>query len=263
MKIPSRIYKYQPPTPHPALSNLEAGGFWCSDPSKFNDPFDCAEELIKKKVSSSPGEIYGDAFRKFDGAEMMEHAIDIVTAEKNEGEDFSPAKTYARSRFAKCKGVACFSERRDDLLMWGHYAAGHSGFCLEFDTSCDLFKNQLLQVIYETKIPTRKALAKKLGTPFDVTSFLLVKAKEWKYEKEWRLLRERSNELVAYPREALTAIYFGTKISPDDRRRITSAVKHSNTKLFQFQMSNNSFKLEEAMSNSAARGGPDVALNVG
>ena len=262
MEIPSRIYKYQPPT-RPALSNLEAGGFWCSDPSTFNDPFDCDEEFIKKIVSSSPGEIYYDAIMNFDDAEIMEHAFDIVAAEKIEGEDFSPAETYARSRFAKCKGVACFSERRDELLMWGHYAAGHSGFCLEFDTSCDPFKNQLLQVIYETKMPTRQALAKKLGTPFNVTSFLLVKAKEWKYEKEWRLLRERSNELVAYPREALTAIYFGAKISPDDRRRITSAVKHSNTKLFQFQMSNNTFKLEEAMPNSAARGGSDVALNVG
>ena len=32
------------------------------------------------------------------------------------------------------RGVCCFSEKKDDILMWSHYADGHKGFCLEFIT---------------------------------------------------------------------------------------------------------------------------------
>ena len=31
-------------------------------------------------------------------------------------------------------GILCLSERRDDILMWSHYASSHCGVCLEFDT---------------------------------------------------------------------------------------------------------------------------------
>lgn len=37
------------------------------------------------------------------------------------------------------KGVCCFSEKWDDLLMWAYYADGHKGFCLEFDTNYEPF----------------------------------------------------------------------------------------------------------------------------
>ena len=34
-------------------------------------------------------------------------------------------------------GVSCFSAIHDNLLMWGHYAQGHQGFCLEYSTDTD------------------------------------------------------------------------------------------------------------------------------
>src|SRR5437667_11515658 len=30
-------------------------------------------------------------------------------------------------------GVLCLSRRRDDILMWSHYCASHTGFVLGFD----------------------------------------------------------------------------------------------------------------------------------
>jgi hypothetical protein len=43
-----------------------------------------------------------------------------------------------KSRFER--GVACFSAAADNLLLWAHYADGHRGFCLEFDTSDPVFE---------------------------------------------------------------------------------------------------------------------------
>ena len=34
----------------------------------------------------------------------------------------------------KNASVACFSESNSNFLMWSHYAGGHKGVCLEFDT---------------------------------------------------------------------------------------------------------------------------------
>ena len=29
--------------------------------------------------------------------------------------------------------VACFSETKESILMWSHYADNHKGFCVEYD----------------------------------------------------------------------------------------------------------------------------------
>jgi hypothetical protein len=34
-------------------------------------------------------------------------------------------------------GVACFSEDPRGLLLWAHYAGGHTGICLQFDVTED------------------------------------------------------------------------------------------------------------------------------
>ena len=129
--------------------------------------------------------------------------------------------------------------------MWGHYARSHSGFCLEFDTSFQPLRDKLRKVIYQTKMPRHEASVKELGSRVDVTSFLLVKAREWKYEKEWRLLSEGFDVLLEYPPEALTAIYFGAKVSQDTLQQVTSVMNPANTRPVQMKLADDKFKLVE------------------
>src|ERR1700731_4449263 len=35
--------------------------------------------------------------------------------------------------FRQSKGLLCFSRNWDNLLLWSHYAASHTGLCLGFD----------------------------------------------------------------------------------------------------------------------------------
>lgn len=246
MEPPRYVYKYQSPDSRHILS-LAKRAFWCSHPSKFNDPFDCAGSLLWRRPRDVISEVYLDAILNSDIEQLMEHAIEIVVAEAQcaDKDGFSPADTFIKNRLAKCNGVVCFSELRNHLLMWGHYARSHAGFCLEFDTSFQPFKDKLRQVIYQTKLPRHEASVKELGSRVDVTSFLLVKAKEWKYEKEWRLLCEGFDELVEYPPEALTAIYFGAKVSQDTLQQVTSVVNPATTRLMQMKLAQDKFKLVE------------------
>lgn len=81
-------------------------------------------------------------------------------------------------------GIISFTEEKDNLLMWAHYAEEHRGMVIEFDTEHSFFCSEsnykLLPVMY------RKSRLNKLG------NFLMEpyfhKSNEWAYEKEHRLL---------------------------------------------------------------------------
>ena len=52
MRVPDRLYKYQPPTEH-AIQNLRNRQLWFGKPCRFNDPFDCAIRIDRRDVTDS------------------------------------------------------------------------------------------------------------------------------------------------------------------------------------------------------------------
>ena len=91
-----------------------------------------------------------------------------------------------------------------EILMWSHYADEHKGICIEYDRQhCEILSDpQICQkVIYpdashKTKI---KILPLLLGGPLTKniieTIIYARKSPQWKYENEWRLIVESTNEL--------------------------------------------------------------------
>ncbi len=77
MEPPRYVYKYQSPDPH-NLSNLAKHAFWCSHPSKFNDPFDCAEALLWGRPRDVLSDLYYDVILNSDLEQLMEHAVELV-----------------------------------------------------------------------------------------------------------------------------------------------------------------------------------------
>ncbi len=79
-------------------------------------------------------------------------------------------------------GVLCFSEKKDDLLQWAHYADRHKGICLGFDIGSD---GKFGPVQYRDK---RFPFPKKKERDVDFSWRLLsTKSVHWKYENEWRV----------------------------------------------------------------------------
>ena len=161
--LPSKLYKYQSYNVQ-TLDNLKNRRLWFSKPSRFNDPFDCAIyfeaspltakdwkalfQMDKREISKNDVEKFdvkyitkGRINKKFkdDALEGMKKAFqDRVDIMRND------------------RGVACFSEVVDNMLMWSHYADGHRGFCLEYDTNHEPFANAF-PVTYSYGV-TNKAL---------------------------------------------------------------------------------------------------------
>jgi hypothetical protein len=124
-------------------------------------------------------------------------------------------------------GVCCFAGRGDDLLMHAHYAAQHSGCCLEFQIRDahghrqSIFEEPGLMfwdVLYQDQPPVVHLL--ELGTVESVQRVTLTKHSRWAYEEEVRVVRFKGPGPVRYRREALIGLIFSYKTSEKDVEQV-------------------------------------------
>lgn len=170
------FYKYYPLNDNSvdALTHLYV---YATHPSQFNDPFDCATNLIRFDEVECIQELWGPLYE------------DVLAYCKNNKEElfiFTNAayKTYL---YMKC-GVLCLSENYNDLSMWSAYT-NHSGFCLEFDVfSFPFIWDGPFHVNYQSTLKQHsiKDISVQLATIVQTN----VKQECWEHEKEWRLLLE-------------------------------------------------------------------------
>lgn len=131
-------------------------------------------------------------------------------------------------------GFVSLTETWDSLLMWAHYSDSHRGYCLEFSLTAADWKHDFMpfKVDYGLKrprIPTSLALKSpsRLSEAERrqlVQSMFLTKSNEWSYEREWRLMAERSNSKLNIRPDAITAVILGASMSANDRRFIAHTV---------------------------------------
>jgi hypothetical protein len=90
-------------------------------------------------------------------------------------------------------GVVCLSARPDDITMWSHYAANHTGIAIGLDPLglsgvVDVWA--FAPVMYcrtRPKVPSKAFASREEGFSAMRTTFL-TKSLEWAYEREWRML---------------------------------------------------------------------------
>lgn len=124
------MYKYCPVTVY-SLSNLEKGEFFLNHYEAFNDPYECMCEVhmgfpkLADRSERLMAVLNAWGFCDFDEPLVIEHYDDY--ADSLEGGEPIVSDYIDGAR------ITCFSSRPNNLLMWGHYANGLRGFCLEVD----------------------------------------------------------------------------------------------------------------------------------
>lgn len=226
--IPSKLYKYGSfNNPH-WKEMIYKAQIYLSSAKVFNDPFDCRANFNYKKAVNS-----GD-FRKELLKRHLETEVDSLSEEmvQNIIEDMR-ADVF----------VFCFSEIYDSLLMWAHYANNYNGFCIEYDMKQvrEYLTDNLYPVLYEKEY-------------IDITDNLihinnntglicnLVKAEEWSYEKEWRIVKYKQKSI--YLRKALKAIYLGKNCSDENKDEIIKWAEENNKEVYNIEVSKTEYKLE-------------------
>ncbi len=97
--------------------------------------------------------------------------------------------------------IGCFSEKKDDALMWRLYGDGGKGVCLEFQIENDSLKPVLYLDEKNQRVKQLTEIASKLKNEGitlyynDLSKYhFYTKSQQFQYEGEWRIMRETGNE---------------------------------------------------------------------
>ena len=241
MSQPDSIFRYRPMTMF-SMAELATSTFWMSSVKNFNDPFEFQFAVEKLEDTESNREFVMACLVEESGMsrEDLEQKLSL--------DDYFdsvqlPCEPLIQAH--KTRGVCCFSEIKDSVLMWGHYCEGHTGFVIEYDASRFPF-NHTIAVEYSDNLCRfsprdiienhKECLEKTLTT----------KATAWSYERERRLIHdhEKNNISVAHDPLALKAIYFGAKCTRQNIEIICNLTNHLEPKYFATQLDRESYRLK-------------------
>lgn len=198
-----------------------------SDPSTFNDPWDC-QPSFSKTILDKP-DIYNryveyacDLVRRRDGlsdAEVAQEAA-LLHNDRSFLEKFIDGMTIAMSQaISNQYRVYCLSSDPSNFLMWAHYSDSHSGVCFGFNTRSLVFCGAL-EVNYREDYPQIDLIDDDDFAYLRDT--LLTKAKSWSYEDEYRLIAKEGesdsfmvvdDSFASFEPQDLHSVIVGTSIS--------------------------------------------------
>jgi hypothetical protein len=159
--------------------------FECIVPSFLDTPSDILRSFLEEKVREFRPGLTCDQIRE--GAA----AIDLERLRQDMQNDVDKV------------GILSLTERRDDLLMWSHYANSHRGLCLEFATSIyEVFFGRTQPVVYSGE---RSIFDPREPETKRVENVVLTKSKHWTYELEWPLSSRTVRGRTSFPQKRLPA----------------------------------------------------------
>lgn len=217
-----KLYKYRTYSER-SLNMLKNEVVWAATPESFNDPFDC--HLVpgkNKNTDDLQNQVFQIISELYPKEEAEKQIKEIKDRNKHkpivEIEDKNLTKHFEQ---AKQMGIFSLSEKKDQILMWSHYADYHKGFCLEFHREDHMhnFLDHFMcrPVIYEREYPN-------LNRTLDHWEInLYTKAIDWKYEAEWRLVFKKGGQLYPNP-SPLTGIIFGLKMPEEHKINLLDTI---------------------------------------
>ncbi|MGA2893543.1 MAG: DUF2971 domain-containing protein [Xanthobacteraceae bacterium] len=283
----TRLFKYC--TASTAKIVLESRSVRWSSPKLFNDPFDLQFDLhleydelsLKQRLRDELWAIYShqkplNARNSFGqillpwmqtNPGLSRDSFESLVLGSSLDESLGRANLLLPSVHADLRNklvgtkVLCLSELHDNILMWSHYSGNHTGAVLEFH--CDDGRQHVLHhaepVRYRTKMPRlmdEDAMVEFFSGQLELSEKIIldetvyVKATDWAYEKEWRLVwpsDDSSRNFVDVPFEGrdLVGVYFGCRMSQADFHALRDIIcgKYSQATMYLAKKSQREFAL--------------------
>ena len=138
--------------------------------------------------------------------------------------DSPEARNDARNEWR----ILSFSETAFSPPLWAHYTKEYKGICLVYWTDGKEFAE--LQSVAYVKYQQNKMLDPEI----DREDAFFKKNWEWRYEQEWRILRQDTSEKVylKYDPSDLAAVILGYDLSAYAKKQISKVAKSSNIPFF-------------------------------
>jgi len=227
----TKLYKYFDKHER-VLEILNTGRIYYPKPDKFNDPFDCDIDIISnvswdqfeqaircegKNLNKEPEEVEQKIrfLRNGDPA-----AIDEYQTKVREG-------VNQVRKILKEQGVLPLSTARDSIPMWGYYADGHKGICIELQRTPEnaLGSTAAGPVRYTDDYPEVSFFDLFERPGFLSNTVMYTKSNEWKDEHEWRIFLTNGNIFHDLPGE-IAAVLFGLRTPKKHKREVAKLVRN-------------------------------------
>lgn len=214
------LYKY---APHNNDSRkyeiITKSHLWFSKVESFNDPIDSKLDYRQQYSYNEIEEFWKQFLQNKSHAKPLKEILRLYGNNKS----FVDYQNKKFDEYRKELGVLCLSKNPENILMWSHYANNHKGIVYEFKN--DLFKNTDSvtnsfngndnKVIYPNNKSYELLSYTKTGKGKEeqFAKELLTKAKDWEYEKEYRMIDFENSGNKIFKKESLISIIFGVKAS--------------------------------------------------
>lgn len=227
-------------------------------PGDLNDPLDVSID-VKSEYERAKSHVYRTDTHPEGRRSFLITMLDSINKGVTEkGEQIS--LNQALYLFMQGRGVLSLSKSAHDALLWSHYANGHRGLCLGFNTEILEISGTTTSgdVQYLPNPPYMEkflALTEEFGEffrPWDNVHFsdeqgrsfynkqvdamlqigLFTKSQDWKYEQEFRIISSPGSH--SFSASALQEVIVGAKTSKADEekiRELLSVREYSHVKL--------------------------------
>lgn len=254
--IPSIVYKYRNWDDVNHKRMLFNNELYLASPQYFNDPFDrgIPEDYTLLKTDKEKYNYVFTLTNKLkdslkDRGLTFDEALKIGLDKISDTTKFQKNAIKESIRYhSDFWGVLSLSGIWDNILMWSHYGNNHKGFCVGFDEEklrlSGLFGsggNVMYTDIYPSIHP---------GDELFALESTHVKAKDWEYEKEYRLTKifyptvTPDDRIVTIDNSFFKEIILGCEFPQNQINEIMNECMNKNIPLYQATQVPMSFKLE-------------------
>ena len=243
------LYKYREISSIGLENTITNGEIFFPDPTRFNDPFDCKPKVGVHKSEYKRNKYYRNLI-KSKRPHLTSHEI------KKEIRTNPHIKKLRNTKYIeelvlkliKSYGIYCLTEVPDDILMWSHYSASHTGVCLQFDAKEELSLFwEAYMVTYQDKYPEVNVM--KIGEYEQFFNLFATKSTHWQYENERRVIKDENDggsNMYTFDTKLLTGVILGARISQKDEATILNWVNKKNTptKVYRAVINNDAYILD-------------------
>lgn len=262
--IPQIVYKYLDLSKLHNRNSLLEDYLWFSDPTAFNDPFDCKawfafhllaeDESLCRDYYEYHIPLKNPNFSNVQKKALIDHSVNGMLSKKSNIDFFKNLeKNIAKERIEDIKqfGIFCTCMLNNNILLWSHYANNHTGVCL------GLKADKLLEKYYNNgemgagevkydKFPVIAPIHSRDENAITATfqQFFLTKAPFWNYELEYRFLDYPCTNRKKIIGDLLESIYMGCDISSSDEIFIKEICRKSDGRIKLYKAEKAYFKYE-------------------
>jgi len=197
-------------------------------PKKFNDPFDGKVPPLTSQPPTVLAKLAERHLPRIGVSRPGRRRVAKEWAQSKEGvlqlQEFLQKEVYKTA-------ILSLSEKPDEILMWSHYAAGHTGVCIQFKATHDIGYFGAARPVHYSKLYEEYPIL--ADGREQARRLVLTKSDNWKYESEWRVVVVGGNDFGETPGDkyyviqpdALIGVIFGCQISEEHRNKLKEWIR--------------------------------------